>query len=315
MMTIGLNDMRGFLAASISSLNRNKLNGLLAEIDLRRFLLSEGFGHRVSAGGWIARSTGAGHFAHQTFVAFPLAVAPGSDLDPGRQLPMPPLGLHTICATFRQLGIESYFCVPSLATDAEVRDMTWKAKALGIPWDEPYCDFPGEHAGFECRERRYNFLRNQTDTSMIADEYVAEEFSKEHLRVSLSNRYLAEISDLDGVFWGQQYTYPLEIKEKTCARDPRLGEYFGLDLGPFVKLAYYAAKRGNLHSLFIVREIADPESRELVAWRYITFDRLAQFASWIQQSGGQGMSGGSSAVVRIPKSEFSVLDREALSRL
>lgn len=281
-----------------------------------RTMLDEwGLGLRLTPAGLIARSTGPAHFAHQTFVAFPLAVTPGSDLDPGRQLPMPPLGLHTICATFRQLGIESYFCVPSLAQDAGIQDMTWKAKALGIPWDEPYRDFPGELAGSERRERRYNFLRNRTDTSMIADEYVAEEFAKEHLRVSLSNRYLAEISDLDGVFWGQQYTYPLEIKEKTCARDPRLGEYFGLDLGPFVKLAYYAAKRGNLHSLFIVREIADPESRELVAWRYITFDRLAQFASWIQQSGGQGMSGGSSAVVRIPKSEFSVLDREALSRL
>lgn len=49
---------------------------------------------------------------------------------------------------------------------------------------------------------------------------------------------------------------------------------FQTGCGPFVKLAHYAAKRGNLHSLFIVREIADPEARDLVAWRYITFDRL-----------------------------------------
>jgi hypothetical protein len=48
---VGLDDMRGFLAASICSLNKNKLNGLLAKIDSRRFLLSEGFGHRVSAEG------------------------------------------------------------------------------------------------------------------------------------------------------------------------------------------------------------------------------------------------------------------------
>jgi hypothetical protein len=283
--------------------------------DFRALLDNLELGSRITPVGLIARSTGSGQFAHRTLVVFPQATAPGTDLSPERALPAPPLGLHTICATFRQLGIESYFCVPSLASDASAKDMIWHAKELGIPWDEPYRDFPGELAGFETRRRRYNFLGNHTDTSMIADEYVAEEFAKEHLRVSLSNRYLAEISDLDGVFWGQQYTYPLEIKEKTCTHDARLGEFFGLDIGPFVKLAYYAAKRGNLHSLFIVREIGDPETRELVAWRYITFDRLAQFASWVQQGGGMGMAGFSSSVVRIPKSEFSVLDAAALSCL
>jgi hypothetical protein len=140
-------------------------------------------------------------------------------------------------------------------------------RIAGIPWDEPYQDFPGELAGFQLRGRRYNFLRNQTDVSILPDAYVPEEFSKEHLRVALSGLYLSEMSDVDGIFWDRQYTYPLKIKEKTCNSDPRLGEYFGLDVGPFVKLAHYAAKRGNLHSLFIVREIADPEARELVAWR------------------------------------------------
>lgn len=150
---------------------------------------------------------------------------------------------------------------------------------------------------------------------MIPDAYVAEEFSKEHLRITMSTRYITEMSDVDGIFWGRQFTYPLEIKEKTSAYDNRLGDYFGLDLGPFVKLAHYAAKRGNLHSLFIVREISDPESRELVNWRYITFDHLAQFASWVPASGGRNMLGGRSTVVKIPKVEFSVLDASALSTL
>jgi hypothetical protein len=158
-------------------------------------------------------------------------------------------------------------------------------------------------------------LRNHTDVSIVPDAYIPEEFSKEHLRVTLSSRYISEMSDVDGIFWGRQYTYPLEIKEKTCNSDTRLGEYFGLDVGPFVKLAHYAAKRGNLHSLFIVREIADAEARELVAWRYITFDHLAQFASWVQQQGGRGMTGGNSAVVKIPKCEFKELDAAALASL
>lgn len=315
MTALNLDAMRTFLSHSISSMNSNKLNGLLAEIDLRQHLEVLGYGHRVSVGGWIARSTGAGNFGHHTIVVFPQTVEPDTSYASGRTLPNPPIGLHTICSTFRQLGIQSFLCVPEITAADDPSSLTWRAKELGIPWDDSYHEFPSDIEGFENRRRRYNFLRYNTDVAMIPDAYVAEEFSKEHLRITLSTRYITEMSDVDGIFWGRQFTYPLEIKEKTSAHDSRLGDYFGLDLGPFVKLAHYAAKRGNLHSLFIVREISDPESRELVDWRYITFDHLAQFASWVPASGGRNMLGGGSTVVKIPKVEFSVLDASALSTL
>lgn len=315
MMTLSLSAMRGYLSTSLSSVNDNKMRGLLAEIEFRKHLATLDFGHRVSAGGWVARSTGAGNFSHRTIVIFPDVVPSGSDLSASRSLPQPPLGLHTICATFRQLGIESYFCVPLLDTNDDAMSLSWKSRELGIPWDDGYRDFPGELAGFEKRTRRYNYLRYRSDASRIADPYVSEEFFKENLRVCLNNPYLAEISDLDGVLWGKQFTYPVEIKEKTAAKDSRMGAYFGLDVGPFVKLAYYAAKKRNLHALFVVREIDDQRSRNLVEWRYITFDRLAQFASWTPVSGGTGMTGGSSSVVKIPKSEFGILNKAALEGL
>jgi len=107
----------------------------------------------------------------------------------------------------------------------------------------------------------------------------------------------------------------LEIKEKTSGTDNKLGEYFGLDVGPFVKLALYAAKKGNLHSLFFVREINNTDDRQLVNWWFITFDKLAQFASWQPQGGGMNMQGGGSAVVKIPKSEFTALTVAALNDL
>jgi hypothetical protein len=307
--------MRSYLSRSITDSDRNKLISMLVVIDFREYLAALGLSDHLSGGGLSIRSTGPGNFGHHTIVVFPQIVEPGIDYSPTRVLPNPPIGLHTICSTFRQLGIQSYFCIPSVAAANDSICMTWRAKELGIPWEDTYREFPGELAGFQRRGRRYNFLRYNTDVSVVPDAYVPEEFSKEHLRVVLSGRYISEMSDVDGIFWGRQYTYPLEIKEKTCGNDARLGEYFGLDVGPFVKLAHYAAKRGNLHSLFIVREIADPEARELVAWRYITFDRLAQFASWVQQQGGRGMTGGNSAVVKIPKCEFEVLDANALASL
>ena len=94
-----------------------------------------------------------------------------------------------------------------------------------------------------------------------------------------------------------------------------MGDYFGLDLGPFVKLAFYAAKRGNLHSIFVVREIDDPVKRNLVTWWYIKFDQLAQYASWVPQGGGTNMQGSQSTVVRIPKAEFHELNKNALNQL
>lgn len=165
------------------------------------------------------------------------------------------------------------------------------------------------------RNHTYNWLRNKTRVTKVPDSQIPDEFSKEHLRVSFSTEYFAEVSDVDGIFWGEQFTYPLEIKEKTAARSNDLGEWFGLDVGPFAKLAFYAAKRGNLHSLFIVREIDDEETRNLVGWRFIKFDKLAQFASWVHRGGGPGMGGARSAVIRIPKAEFTEVSAEEMAKL
>ena len=142
------------------------------------------------------------------------------------------------------------------------------------------------------RTRLHELLGHEAGTSTILASALPDEFSKENLRVSFQESFFSELSDIDGIFWGQQHTYPLEIKGKTAAVDSGLGAYFGLDIGPFVKLAFYAAKRGNLHSIFIVREIDSPESRNLVGWWMITFDRLAQYASWVMRSGGPNMAGG-----------------------
>ena len=54
----------------------------------------------------------------------------------------------------------------------------------------------------ERRSRAYQFLRYNTDTSQIPDSSVPEEFTKENLRVSLQLIYMTEISDIDGIFWG-----------------------------------------------------------------------------------------------------------------
>ena len=315
MSQLTVDNLQTFLSKSIASLNRNKLNGILAEIDFRNYLGTLGFQDKVSPGGWIARSTGPGQFGHHTIAVFPETIIPDRVYPADRILPVPSIGLHTICSTFHQMGIHSYYCAPTIEHERATESVIWHFIQLGLPTAQVYRIFPFDLGGFISRERRYNFLRYTTIIDSIPIQAIPDQFSKEHLRVTFQNSFIAEISDIDGIFWGQQYTYPIEIKEKTAAADRNLGEYFGLDLGPFVKLAYYSAKRGNLHSLFVVREIDNAEQRFLVNWWFITFERLAQFASWVPSGGGTNMLGGQSTVVKVPKAEFRILDTESLSTL
>lgn len=315
--SISLAEMRYYLSRTMSSINQNKLRGTLAEINFREHVSSLGFGERVSEGGWIVRSESRGdyHFGQNTVVFFPETLQPDSEYPPDRELPSPRLGLHTICATFHQIGIQSYYCTPIATPSRDHPVVTWKAIQLGRPDIRDYYDFPSCITGFNKRRAKYNFERYQNDVSPIPDEFVPIEFSKESTRVAFNSMFYCEPSDVDGLFWGEQLTYPIEVKEKTRANDRSIGDFFGIDVGPFVKLAYYAAKRGNLHSLFVVREIDDEQTRNLVEWRYITFDRMAQFASWVFRSGGRSMTGGRSATVRIPVDQFGILNAEALRSL
>ena len=313
---LSIDAMREYLGRSIASLNENKLRGLLAEIDFRKRLAELGFADRVSVGGWIARRVGTGEFAHQTAAFFPETLSADTDYPVGRNLPDPPHGLHTICSTFHQTGISAYFVAGSVAQDNNPSSLEWNAVQLGLPTAQRYESFPQcVEDQFALRPGRYNFLRYNADTSRIPTTAVPEEFAKEHLRVTFQNHFMSEISDVDGIFWGEQFTYPLEIKEKTPAPSKKLGPFFGLDVGPFVKLAHYVARRGNLHSLFVVREIANLETRELVRWSFITFEQLARFASWFPMAGGTSMGGGRSSVVCIPKAEFRELNKANLDEL
>lgn len=314
MSQLSIESMKGFLGRSIASLNRNKINGMLAEIDFRNRLNELGFGDRVSQGGWIVRNTGASNFSEHVNVFFPKIIEPGIEYT-ADNFGEPPRRLHTICSTMHQIGIHSYYCVPVIQTQNDPTSINWMATQLGIPVEDEYHLFDDVINGFELRVRRFNFLRYHQNTEEIPEVSVPEEFTKENIRVKFQEQYFSEMSDIDGILWGEQFTYPIEIKEKTPAFEKKIGEYFGIDIGPFVKLAFYAAKRGNLHSLFVVREIDNTEDRNLVNWWYITFNKLAQYASWVFVGGGRNMQGGKSSVVRVPKREFSLLSAENLRTL
>ncbi len=315
MPTLTIDSMRLYLSRSVSSFNQNKLRGLVAEVALRNHLANIGYADRVSIGGWIFRNSRSEQFGRRSVVVFPEIIQPNNPYDADREFPELPHSLHAIGNVFHQSGIHAHYCAARIARENDAESVTWQSVQLGVPAQQAYVEFPTGIEGFTDRVRHYGFLRYKAQIDLIPDAAIPEEFSKENLRIAFVNAYFAEVSDVDGVFWGQQFTYPLEIKEKTAAEDASIGEYFGLDVGPFAKLAFYAAKRGNLKSLFIVREIDDMDSRNLRQWWFIKFEELAQVASWVGLPGGTNMAGGRSAVVRIPKSQFQPLNETTLATL
>lgn len=109
MNSISVSYMREYLSKSISSLNRNKLNGILSEVDFRNYVSSIGFEQRVSAGGWIARCEGPGNFSHHIVAFFPEVICPDQNYSPSRELPDP----HTVFIQYAQHYIRSGFIVIS----------------------------------------------------------------------------------------------------------------------------------------------------------------------------------------------------------
>src|SRR5207237_7660759 len=127
-----------------------------------------GFQDRISLGGWIARRVGPGQFGDDTVAVFPEVKNESSTLVVGRPLQEPGRGLHTICSTFYQIGIKSFFCSLQLEQVDQPDSFSWKAVRLGTPIDEPWCplsDALGEDLGV--RPRPYNPLRYHTDVSRI----------------------------------------------------------------------------------------------------------------------------------------------------
>lgn len=313
MPTIALAAMRDFLSRSLDS---RRAHRAAVAAGFRAHVRSVGFSERISAGGWILRN-GPNGFAQTTAALFPECVLP-SHLHEFREIPSnSPCGLHGTCLCLYESGIAGFYCAATIDADDDPSTHRWTAVQLGLPVQQQYQPLADALAplNFRTAQRAYNSLRYHTDTESIPDSAVPEEYSKEHLRVARNTAYQAEISDVNGIFCGQQHTYAIEIEEKTAAPSGDMGPYFGLDVGPFVKLAFYAAKRGNLHSLYVVREIDNPDERNLVQWWVIKFDQLAQFASWVFRSGGQAMGGGASAVVRAPRSEFQKLNGAVLAGL
>lgn len=297
----------------------NKIPGLVAELDFAAHLDTMGFGDRLVRGGWIVEPESP-QFYQDRVALFPAPF--------GSSNAVPATPVITAAQYLRGAGMRTLYCVPISVNGTSVE---WKAAEMSGPSvgePSPLVDW---FAGFPPRRRAYVKRTPNANVAPIANVDRVELdvlFARESMLDVIRADHLVTANDLDYLVWGRRATYPVEIKEKTVAglgrvragqnraqRPDAIGPWLGLDIGPFSKLACFAAAGAGQDSLFVVREIEDRVSRRHKAWHMIRFSELCRSCSWVFQGGGTNMLGGASAVVKVPLRAFQPLDREHLEAL
>jgi len=130
MSTIHTPAMLNYLSRSMSSLNQNKLNGMLAEIDFREYLDTIGFGSRVCQGGWIARRVRDNKFASDHVALFPETIYPNESYPEARNVPQPDHGLHTVAAKFHEIGVHAFYCAAEVHQKDDPASVRWRSMQI-----------------------------------------------------------------------------------------------------------------------------------------------------------------------------------------
>lgn len=330
-MTLTVNDALDFLETQWASANQNKVNGILTEVRFKALLAS----HKVhwTPGGWILTP------GNYSITALPTKskVCLIPQVPQFSWLPMqssganPSLSQVSAFSFFRQMGVDAYFAQISGGLPATFALPTAKSKRTATSPEKP-ASYPASlavqlvqsqpsgaaavipasqaFASFPVRSgtrglRAYSLGRLARSQRPWTDlEVVAELFWFEYVRYYFNRTYLQSNNDLDLFIHGPSgRVYPVEVKGKTPAYDSSIGEWFGIDIGPFAKFSFFTANSNNNDALYVVEEVT--AQRNHVAWHAITFTELVKACAWVGRGGGTGMTGGASSTYRVPKAAFS----------
>lgn len=320
-----------FLETQWSSINENKIKGIVSEVRFQKLLYDRGL-HYIP-GGWIlepGKNTEAEIPALRKICLIPKEWRfswQASDQSNRNANPTP--AEISAYNYFRDVGVTTYILLPKdiredafelpvpkklSPTDRAIYPRSYKldfntinprGHLESVPFAKVMEFFPKRTGNMGLRIYANEIDRDRfpwTDADVVASL-----FWFEYARYYCSITNLVSNNDLDLFLVGNSgAVYPIELKSKTPAEDRSLGEWFGLDVGPFLKMTFFTTKSINKDALYIVEEV--DEDREHVEWYAIRFTHLVKCCSWVQQGGGTNMRGGSSYTVRIPKAAFTKFD-------
>lgn len=317
-----------FLETQWSSINQNKLKGIIAEIRFNNYLNSPAIRSQfdyIIPGGWIlspGRNTNIDPPTKSRIAILPI-FTPFSWTQGISQVPFTAQVLAE--SYFRQVGIRTYFSSFDTGRHTQL-EQTFVNPAKGryqisyslnfskigpnglvpVILDEVAQYFVPRNGLRGMRAYAINRI-NRQDPIWNDTNLVTELFWKEYARYFFHRQFLLSSNDLDFFIVGKSgRAYPIEFKSKTVVSNPTLGDWFGIDVGPFSKLSFFVSLSNNMEALYFVEEI-DRQGNTLDWWG-VKFSQLLKYCYWVSQSGGKGMGGGASNTIVVPKVIFERLD-------
>lgn len=316
-----------FLETQWSSINLNKIKGINAEIRFEAYLNSPAVSplfDYIIPGGWIlspGRNTNINPTTRGRIAILPIPTS--FSWSPGLN-PLPFAAQVIAESYFRQVGITTYFVKFDTQGNVQIEN------AFDIPAQGNYnTSYPLEFykvganglvqvaiaqvtANFTARNglrgmRAYALNRiNRNVPPWNNNILITDLFWKEYSRYFLHRQFLVSSNDLDFFIIGKSgRAYPIEFKSKTPVIDASLGDWFGIDIGPFSKLSFFVSLSNNMEALYFVEEV--DANGATVEWWGVKFSHLLKNCYWVSQSGGTGMGGGASNTVKVPKIIFEPL--------
>lgn len=329
-MPASKSDAVHFLETQWSKINDNKLKGIVSEVSFRRYLDSRSVNY--IPGGWVlhpGKRTSAVSPTTQRICLLPIehrfSWQPSHSSGGGSSFSLAAMSAYSF---FLQVGIKPYFVEPSNLneTDFELPSPSVRSKRARYP--RPYrLRFTSPGNGNSRVEERYedvmrNFPRRDGNKGMRCNatgridqsaspwadsDSVAGLFWFEYARYYCQVDYLVSNNDLDMFIVAPSgKVYPVELKSKSVRPDADHGDWFGFDIGPYTKLAFFTANSMNTDALYVVEEV--DSDRNHIDWLGIRFTDLVKVCYWVSQAGGQAMNGGASNTIKVPRDEFQPLD-------
>ncbi len=316
-----------FLETQWSSINENKIKGIVSEIRLKEFLINNN--HHFVSGGWILTP------GNPSISVIPtrekLCILPrghsfswnASNQDGGLLTPAEMSAYNY----FRQVGLRALFAKPINVEEInfslpirsagikranyprpyqlQLQEVSPNGKFINVSIDEAFEKFPRRKGNIGMRCHASDRI-DSAQPIWCVPSIVSDLFWFEYARYFLQVDYLISNNDLDLFIIGHSgSSFPVELKSKTAASDNAFGEWFGIDMGPFAKLSFFTSNAMNNDALYIVEEV--DENRAHIEWYGIKFSELVKACSWVGQGGGKGMMGGNSSTYKIPKAAFTPL--------
>jgi hypothetical protein len=317
-----------FLETQWSSINDNKIKGIAAELAFKDFLNIQGI-HFIP-GGWImspGNKTLCQVPAREKVCLLPRNVIFSWQASAtNAAAPVTPAEISAY-NYFRQVGVRAYLVCPSDIVEAtfsipqpshrttratypknyhlDFMSISQNGELHSNPVGTVFQSFPirNGNSGLRCSQLN----RIAADQAPWNDsDAIARLFWFEYTRYFVQVDYLvSNIEEIHFIIAPSGSCFPVELKSKSVVNDNILGDWFGIDMGAFAKLALFTANSMNTDALYVVQEVyAD---RNHVEWYGLRFTELVKSCSWAGQAGGTGLMGGSPSTFKVPKAAFTRL--------